>query len=135
MFNFKHVILSIMESNERIKNEKNINRLEKIINMNLKYKYNTSNPNFLCSLDIFNTENLIYNKRSHLVELFKDYMLWNYIDEFLRRFYKTKESEERISTLYLYYKQYLSFFCKPIFTNFKYNDILLNGEEKSKIIL
>ena len=130
MFNFKHVILSIMESNERIKNEKNINRLEKIINMNLKYKYNTSNPNFLCSLDIFNTENLIYNKRSHLVELFKDYMLWNYIDEFLRRFYKTKESEERISTLYLYYKQYLSFFCKPIFTNFKYNDILLNGEEK-----
>jgi hypothetical protein len=57
-------------------------------------------------------------------------MLWNYIDEFLRRFYKTKESEERISTLYLYYKQYLSFFCKPIFTNFKYNDILLNGEEK-----
>ena len=130
MFNFKHVILSIMESNERIKNEKNIKRLEKIINMNLKYKYNTSNPNFLCSLDIFNTENLIYNKRSHLVELFKDYMLWNYIDEFLRRFYKTKESEERISTLYLYYKQYLSFFCKPIFTNFKYNDILLNGEEK-----
>ena len=130
MFNFKHVILSIMESNERIKNEKNIKRLEKIINMNLKYKYNTSNPNFLCSLDIFNTENLIYNKRSHLVELFKDYMLWNYIDEFLRRFYKTKESEERIATLYLYYKQYLSFFCKPIFTNFKYNDILLNGEEK-----
>ena len=130
MFNFKHVILSIMESNERIKNEKNINRLEKIINMNLKYKYNTSNPNFLCSLDIFITENLIYNKRSHLVELFKDYMLWNYIDEFLRRFYKTKESKERISTLYLYYKQYLSFFCKPIFTNFKYNDILLNGEEK-----
>ena len=130
MFNFKHVILSLMESNERIKNEKNINRLEKIINMNLKYKYNTSNPNFLCSLDIFNTENLIYNKRSHLVELFKDYMLWNYIDEFLRRFYKIKESEERISTLYLYYKQYLSFFCKPIFTNFKYNDILLNGEEK-----
>jgi len=130
MFNFKHVILSLMESNERIKNETNINRLEKIINMNLKYKYNTSNPNFLCSLDIFNTENLIYNKRSHLVEIFKDYMLWNYIDEFLRRFYKTKESEERISTLYLYYKQYLSFFCKPIFTNFKYNDILLHGEEK-----
>ena len=130
MFNFKHVILSLMESNERIKNEKNLNRLEKIINMNLKYKYNTSNPNFLCSLDIFNTENLIHNKRSHLVEVFKDYMLWNYIDEFLRRFYKAKESKERISTLYLYYKQYLSFFCKPIFTNFKYNDMLLNGEEK-----
>ena len=130
MFNFKHVIMSIMESNERIKNEKNISRLEKIISMNLKYKYNTSKPNYICSLDIFNTENLIYNKRSHLVELFKDYMLWNYIDEFLRRFYKTKESEERISTLYLYYKKYLSFFCKPIFTNFIYNDILLNGEEK-----
>ena len=130
MFNFKHVIMSIMESNERIKNEKNINRLEKIINMNLKYKYNTSNPNFLCSLDIFNTDNLIYNKRSHLVELFKDFMLWNYIDEFLRRFYKTKESKERIPTLYLYYKQYLSFFCKPIFISFKYNDIILTGEEK-----
>lgn len=35
MFNFKHVILSIMESNERIKNEKNINRLEK----NNKYEF------------------------------------------------------------------------------------------------
>ena len=130
MFDFKHIVTSLIDSNNRIKKENNIKRLEKIINHNFKKKYNTSNPKYICSLNLFYIENLIYNKRSHLVELFKDYMLWGYIDEFLRRFYKYKESSERISTLYLYYKQYLSFFCKPMFTSFTFNDILIRGEEK-----
>ena len=34
--------------------------------------------------------NLIFNKGSHLVSVFKDYMIVDYVEEFLKRFYKLK---------------------------------------------
>ena len=41
-------------------------------------------------------ENLIFNKNTHLVSTFKDYMIWDYIEEFLKRYYKEEESNESI---------------------------------------
>jgi hypothetical protein len=46
-------------------------------------------------------EALIFNKNAHLVALFKDYMIIDYIDEFLKRFYLRNESLERILCLIL----------------------------------
>ena len=37
-------------------------------------------------------ENLIFNKNTHLVSVFKDYMIWDYIEEFLKRFYKNEKA-------------------------------------------
>jgi len=130
MLDFKYFITSLIESNNRIKDENNIVRLEKTIRNELKKKYNCLNPNNICSFNIFMIENLIFNKRTHLVELFKDYLLLDYIDEFLTKFYKINESSEKIYYLYLYYRQYLFFFCKPTFTNFIFNYIIFRNEEK-----
>jgi len=40
------------------------------------------------------------------------------------RFYKFSESKERVPKIANYYKNYLTFFCNPIFRNFKINDMI-----------
>ena len=132
MFNFKHIIISLIESNNRIKGEKNIIRLEKIIREELKDKYNNifNNNNYICSYNYLMLENIIRNKRSHLVEIFKDYLLLDYCEEFLKKYYFLNEIPEMIYNLYLYYKKYLFYFCKPTFRNLIYNYIIFKGEEK-----
>ncbi len=75
-------------------------------------------------------ENLIYNKNSHLVTVFKDYMIWDYVEEFLKRYYRSYESEERVPKFALFYKNYLKFFCSPTFRETFYNEKIHNHDEK-----
>ena len=75
-------------------------------------------------------ENLIYNKNSHLVTFFKDYMIWDYVEEFLKRYYRFYESEERVPKFALFYKNYLKFFCSPTFRENFYNEKIHNHDEK-----
>ena len=74
------------------------------------------------------TDNILTNRTTHLVELFKDYLLYvfslynlisfllnlnhliDYKEEFLKKHYKTKEISEIINNLYIFYKKYLYFF-------------------------
>ena len=58
-------------------------------------------------------ENLIFNKSVHLVSVFKDYMIADYIEEFLKRYYKIYESNNNLPQFSLFYKNYLKFFCIP----------------------
>ena len=61
-------------------------------------------------------------------------MISDYIDEFLRRFYSKKEIKERLPKFESYYKNYLSFFCKPTFSDFFANDIIQSyGEAQAEI--
>ena len=73
---------------------------------------------------------LVFNKNCHLVTIFKDYMILDYIDEFLKRYYTKDESKERIPRFANFYKNYLKFFCKPTFSNFQINDIIQEHSEK-----
>ena len=75
-------------------------------------------------------ENLIFNKNTHLVSVFKDYMIWDYIEEFLKRFYKNEESEERVPKFASFYKNYLKFFCVPTFKDIFCNEMIHNYSEK-----
>ena len=75
-------------------------------------------------------ENLIFNKNSHLVAIFKDYMIWDYIEEFLKRFYNEFESTERVPKFASFYKNYLKFFCIPKFKDIYYNEMIHNFSEK-----
>ena len=78
--------------------------------------------------------NLINSKNCRLVALLKDRMILDFIDEFLKRYYKKKESKNQIPKLVIYYKNYLRFFCKPIFRNFSLNNIIQhNGEKLAEI--
>ena len=76
------------------------------------------------------TNSLIFNKNSHLVAEFKDSMIWDYVDEFLKRYYKKQESIDRVPRFATFYKNYLKFFCKPIFINFSANSVLQDYNEK-----
>ena len=75
-------------------------------------------------------ENLIFNKNTHLVSIFKDYMIWDYIEEFLKRFYRNEESNERVPKFASFYKNYLKFFCVPIFKDIFCNEMIHNYSEK-----
>ena len=78
--------------------------------------------------------NLINSKNCRVVALLKDRMILDFIDEFLKRYYKKKESKNQIPKLVIYYKNYLRFFCKPIFRNFSLNNIIQhNGEKLAEI--
>lgn len=77
---------------------------------------------------------LIESKNCHAVAIFKDYMIADFIDEFLRREYEMKESIERIPKYANYYKNYLTFFYKPIFRTIFFDSIIQNyGEAKAEI--
>ena len=75
-------------------------------------------------------ENLIFNKNTHLVSTFKDYMIWDYVEEFLKRYYNNKESGERVPKFALFYKNYLKFFCIPTFKDIFCNEMIHNFSEK-----
>jgi hypothetical protein len=75
-------------------------------------------------------ENLIFNKNTHLVSTFKDYMIWDYVEEFLKRFYNDKESGERVPKFASFYKNYLKFFCIPTFKDIFSNEMIHNFNEK-----
>ena len=85
-------------------------------------KHNVSKKKF----GIMFINNLIDSKNSHAVAVFKDYMIADFVDEFLRREYALKESKERIPKFANYYRNYLTFFCKPIFCNFYFNSLVQN---------
>ena len=97
-------------------------------NLHKKYNYTQKKYNLLC------INYLLSNASCHLVSIFKEKMIIDYIDEFLRRKYSFKESKERIPRFYLYYKHYSIFFGLPFFTDFPFNIILQkNGERKARI--
>jgi hypothetical protein len=75
-------------------------------------------------------EVLVFNKNCHLVTIFKDFMILDYIDEFLKRYYKNEESKDRIPRFANFYKNYLKFFCKPTFSDFECNEIIQEHSEK-----
>ena len=94
---------------------------KRIILNNLK-KYN-SEPEIN---NIIIITNLINCKPNHFLAIFKDYLINDYIEEFLRRIYFINESIDRLPKLYNYYKNYLHFFCKPTFSDNFSNLIIKN---------
>ena len=96
-----------------------INTIKKTREIIIK-KYN-------CTISEFNLiilKKLLYNINCHIVSVFKDYMIYDYIDEYLRRFYLLNESIQRLPKFSKYYKNYIDFFCKPMIKNLKLNEIL-----------
>ena len=93
-----------------------------------KYNYNADKYNLLC------VNYLLSNSYCHLVSEFKEKMISDYINEFLRRQYTTIEAKERIPKFYLYYKHYSIFFGQPFIKNFNFNKLIQkNGEKKARI--
>ena len=78
-------------------------------------------------------DNIIYNEKSHIVATFKDRLISDDIGEFLKRFYKKKESDIRLPKFYEYYDLYSKIF--PNYTAFDEGKYLyLNIQRKQRMI-
>ena len=64
---------------------------------------------------------LIESRETHFIAVFKDYLISDYKEEFLRRFFNINEIIEVLPKFYQYYKNYLNFFCKGTFCDFDLN--------------
>ena len=107
--NLSEKLKKIIRKNIKIDIIKN-NLYHKIIQNNLK-KYNSSSQ----TNNILAINNLIKCKGCHFLAIFKDHLIADYIEEFMRRFYMKRESIDRMAKIYEYYKNYLKYFCRPTF--------------------
>jgi len=90
-----------------------------LINQNLQ-KHN-STPE---QKNIMLVNDLIQSKETHFIATFKDYLISDYHEEFLRRFFNNEEIIEVLPKFYQYYKNYLNFFCKGTFSDFDVNEMM-----------
>ena len=121
--------VSKSQKSKNIKN-KDLFSLECLAYSHLSKKYNFTLKKF----NLLCVHFLLSNRTCRLVSVFKENMIIDYVDEFLKRQYFLKEIEERIPKFYLYYKHYSIFFGQPFFTDFSFNVILQkNGEKKARI--
>ncbi len=88
-------------------------------NCNIKYKF---------SYQII--DNLLYSRFTHFVAVFKDKMITDFIDEFLKRFYKKRESNKKIPQYASFYINYQKYFCVPTFRVKFYNKKIHQQREK-----
>ena len=56
--------------------------------------------------------------------------MFNYTEEFLKKFYRIKEINKKIPLFYQFYKSYLQFFCSPIFADLDLNELIEKAVEK-----
>ena len=119
----------------KIKNFKEISQLKSLENrimklFSLKYNSHCKFKNKQFTYNNLILENLMFNKNCHIVAVFKDYMIIDYIDEFLKRKYSRKESKIRIPNFSYFYKNYSRFFCIPTYSDFYFNNLIQNNNEK-----
>ena len=73
---------------------------------------------------------LVFNMPTNYNRIYKESLYINNLQEFLRRYYKKRETRDRIPKLSDYYKNYLKFFCRPFFKMVKLGKIVYNFQDK-----
>ena len=64
---------------------------------------------FVTSREFYNTKvinDIIYNEPTNIVSQFKDYLIFDDVSEFLKRFYKTDEAVARLPRMYQFYEDF-----------------------------
>ena len=110
----------------RIFKEKEKNKIMKkkfydLYTINSQLQKHNSTP---LKKNIMIINDIIGTKTNHFLAIFKDYLITDYIDEFLKRYFLINECEELIPKFYVYYQNYLKFFCRGFFTDFQLNKII-----------
>ena len=126
----KHNNQKISPKKEKLSFKECIKKMNYLSNLKIRKYYNCTPAKY----ENYIVEYLLNNVDCHLVSIFKEKMLTDYVDEFLRRQYNIEECKERIPKFSVYYKNYLQFFCKPTYNSFKFNDLIQNyGEKKAEL--
>ena len=109
----------------------------KICKINL---YNNYCNNITNKLNYNIINNILSNKKNHIVSLFKDYLLYDDISEFFKRFYNSSESNARIKKLSKFYKDTSFLFpnysslaeSKYLYSNIIKKQMVINKQENYK---
>ena len=82
--------------------------------------WNNFEQKYLTSKEYYNTKiinDIIYNETTNIVSVFKDYLIYDDVSEFLKRFYKKNESVSRLPKVITFYDTYSKVFpnyvCLP----------------------
>ena len=74
----------------------------------------------MTSKEYYNTKiinDIIYNEQTNIVSVFKDYLIFDDVSEFLKRYYKKNESISRLPKVITFYDTYSKVFpnyvCLP----------------------
>ena len=88
----------------------------------IKKKYGDCNQNYN-KHKIFD---ILFSRKTKFVIKYKEVLIYNCWEEFNKRFYQKNESNIKLVKILKYYLNYLTFFCRPTFVEFYYNNILQN---------
>ena len=103
--------------------------LNEVVQQNLAKKYMTKRDSY--NLKVLN--DLVFNENTHLVCVFKDYLIYDDTCEFMKRFYANHESVQRLPKVYDFYDKYSEVF--PNYIGLKESKFMFkNIERKQRII-
>lgn len=106
-----------------------INLLKSSIKKKLSIKFQTDSSKFNIKL----INDIIYNEKANIVGKFKDYLIYDDTSEFLKRYYKLKETASRLPKIFDFYSSYSKIFPNYISISMaKY--IYKNIQKKQKMI-
>jgi hypothetical protein len=103
--------------------------IDECINKNLKRKY-------LTSMDAHNIKvvnDIIFNEDTHVVSVFKDYLIYDDVNEFLRRFYVNNELRPRLEKVFNFYDKYSKVF--PNYVALPESKFMFKNIEKKQKLL
>ena len=107
-----------------------LKRYENYFHKKLVIKYNVLPQEF----NQIQLNNFIIAKYCHSLAAFKESLIYNDTEEYLRKYYKIIDSILKIPKFAEFYKSYLVFFCFPTFAELKLNDLIEDMvENKAKI--
>lgn len=98
-----------------------------VIRNNLELKY-------LTSKEYYNTKiinDIIYNENTHIVSVFKDYLIFDDVSEFLKRQYEVSESKKRLPKVIEFYETYSKVF--PNYVNLPENKYMFKNIERKQL--
>ena len=87
-------------------------------------------------MDYYNVKvvnDVIYNDTTHLVSVFKDYLIYDDISEFLKRHYSLNESITRLTKIYDFYDKYSKVF--PNYIILEENKYMFKNIERKQIAI
>ena len=131
-----HSFVSEMDSAEILKLYRDVTNDEiktsfrsckEVINYNLELKY-------LTSREYYNTKiinDVIYNENTHIVSVFKDYLIYDDVSEFLKRHYDQNESKKRLPKVIEFYETYSKVF--PNYVNLPENKFMFKNIERKQL--
>jgi hypothetical protein len=98
-----------------------------VIRNNLELKY-------LTSREYYNTKivnDVIYNENTHIVSVFKDYLIFDDVSEFLKRQYDAAEAKKRLPKVIEFYETYSKVF--PNYVNLPENKFMFKNIERKQL--